>query len=439
MGKFSPKAVEEVHLLSFDFSEFLSPNETIVMTSVKSNVCNGKKDPEVRNFVYGNSFVDGAVVSQRVSGGVAGATYKLTCTAETSTKQVLKLMGTIQVTDDELMDELESSTAGSIIEKVAEVKESPDLIEEIAEQLHEALNEEPEEPAEVEAKSIETQKFSFNAIEVKEVQANGLNVGRIAGYASTYNIDRVGDMVMPGAFTKTIKSFNEEKRPIRMYYQHDEKELIGAFNPTHMKEDANGLYVEGDINLDVQRGREVYALAKQGVLSDMSIGYVVKDFEMAKGVRLLKDIDLWEISVVSEPANPKAKILQVKSVTELKETVHKKSDLEKVLRDAGFSRSAAKYIAALTDETKFEDSSVTNNDTTPCDEVVEAVKDNDMTNESKDILDDLLEALNGDDDYEEDAMPMDCIMEPEAESEELSEDVAILALLVQIRDLLKNQ
>ncbi|MCA6484109.1 MAG: hypothetical protein IM547_01750, partial [Chitinophagaceae bacterium] len=64
---------------------------------------------------------------------------------------------------------------------------------------------------------------------------------------------------------------------------------------------------------------------------------------------------LWEISLVSEPANPKAKITAVKTVDELRESIKKKSDLEKVLRDAGFSRSSAKFMASLVDNNKLTD------------------------------------------------------------------------------------
>jgi HK97 family phage prohead protease len=196
-------------------------------------------------------------------------------------------------------------------------------------------------------------KFNFETVEVKELTQDGTQFGRISGYAATYDLDRVGDVIIPGAFSKTIKQYQEANRPIRMYFQHDSKELIGAFLPSAMREDAKGLYVEGDINLEVQRGKEIYALAKQGVLSDMSIGYSVLDFEVNGAVRELKEIELWEISVVSEPANPNAKITAVKSIDELKEIVTKLSDLEKVLREAGFSRSSAKWIAGLVDVKKL--------------------------------------------------------------------------------------
>lgn len=202
----------------------------------------------------------------------------------------------------------------------------------------------------------EIKQFCFKADSVTETSVNGVRVGKISGYASTYgNIDRVGDVVEYGAFRKTIEDFRASGRPIRMYYQHDDKEIIGAFMPYSLREDEKGLYVEGELNLEVQRAREIYALAKQGVISDLSIGYSIDDFELRDGVRYLKDLTLWEISMVNEPANPKAKITQVKSITELKDEIKTKRDLEEVLRDAGFSRSSAKFITSLVDSKKLNE------------------------------------------------------------------------------------
>ena len=112
-----------------------------------------------------------------------------------------------------------------------------------------------------------------------------------------------------------------------------------------MREDDKGLFVVGEINLGVRRGLEAYNLAKQGVLTDMSIGYSVIDFGMVKGIRELKEIELWEISLVSEPANPSAQIVQVKSsVEDVKKACENKRDIEKLLKEAGFSRKAAKFL-----------------------------------------------------------------------------------------------
>lgn len=143
------------------------------------------------------------------------------------------------------------------------------------------------------------------------------NIGVIKGYASTFDLDRGGDIVARHAFDKTLADHQQRKRQIRMCWQHDSHELIGGFPPEKAYVDDNGLFVEGEVNLETQRGREAFALAKQGVLSDFSIGYRVHDWEYktVKGydVRILKEIELFEISTVGEPMNPYANFTEVKS------------------------------------------------------------------------------------------------------------------------------
>lgn len=163
---------------------------------------------------------------------------------------------------------------------------------------------------------IEYKTVNFELVETKEIQKNNQNLGIIEGYASTYsNIDRGNDIIEKGAFKKTLKDFIKKNRMIKMHYNHSMDDIIGGFDPSDVKDDEKGLYVKGEINLNVQRGKEAYALAKQGVLSDMSIGYSINDMEYDKNARVLKDLTLWEISLVGEPMNPQAQILSVKTVT----------------------------------------------------------------------------------------------------------------------------
>ncbi|MCA6484050.1 MAG: HK97 family phage prohead protease, partial [Chitinophagaceae bacterium] len=313
MEQFSSKTMSEVYDLKFDFTDYLSDEDEIVFGSTEVKILSGK-DPKYKQLLYGHVLQKGNVLSQRVQGGKVGVVYKITVTAETAKRQVLKLSGSLEIAPDLSIDE-------EIVEAV----------------IAEPIATEPQ----VQVKSppiVENKTFNFLPTEVKEIERDGVRYGRIAGYASTFgNVDRVGDVVVQGAFKDSITSFKQDNRPVRMLYQHDGCELIGGFIPGLMFEDSQGLFVEGEINLAVQRGAEAYALAKQGVLTDMSIGYSVEDFELKDGVRYLTAIRLWEISLVSEPANPKAKITAVKTVDELRESIKKKSDLEKVLRDAGFS------------------------------------------------------------------------------------------------------
>jgi HK97 family phage prohead protease len=100
-----------------------------------------------------------------------------------------------------------------------------------------------------------------------------------------------------------------------MLHQHYRLALIGGFPPEFLEENDKGLFVEGHINLEVQAGKELYSLAKQGVLKDMSIGFTTKksDTDEETGIRTLKEIKLWEISLVDEPANTQAQIVDVKA------------------------------------------------------------------------------------------------------------------------------
>ena len=134
-------------------------------------------------------------------------------------------------------------------------------------------------------------------LEVKELT----DAGTVAGYASIFgNIDQGGDRVMPGAYAKTLTS----GRPIRMLWQHDTREVIGGW--TAAREDAKGLWVEGQFNMDVQRGREAYALMKAGQIEGLSIGYRIPAGGAKKatdGAYELHELDLREVSVVTMPMN----------------------------------------------------------------------------------------------------------------------------------------
>jgi HK97 family phage prohead protease len=141
--------------------------------------------------------------------------------------------------------------------------------------------------------------------QVKDISENGT----FSGYASTFsNEDLGGDIVAPGAFKKTIS----ENPEVPILWSHDE--LIGV-NKT-AEEDRKGLYVEGELNLEVQRGREAYALAKQRAVKGLSIGFspITVDYSRAKeGVRILKEVKLYEYSLTPFPMNERAGISNIKS------------------------------------------------------------------------------------------------------------------------------
>lgn len=204
--------------------------------------------------------------------------------------------------------------------------------------------------------NLKFKSFNFVVEDLKTIERDGQKLGIIKGYASTYgNVDRGGEMVVKGAFAKSLARYRETNRQIRMYAQHDRHSIIGGYPIDKARDDDKGLYVEGEINLEVQKGFEMYQLAKQKVITDLSIGYSIIDADVENDVFMLKELELWEVSLVGEPMNAQATILEVKSAISkletikeveafLKETCHLSSGSRKTLisKIKSFSRDAEK-------------------------------------------------------------------------------------------------
>lgn len=135
----------------------------------------------------------------------------------------------------------------------------------------------------------------------------GADAGTFVGLASVYNVkDLHDDIVLPGAFTKTIA----ERPIVKLLYQHDTREPIGV---GEVSDSRAGLVIKGRLALGVQRARDTHELLKAGVLDSLSIGYdVIKSRPFKDGTRHLSEIRLWEVSVVTFPANTAAVIADVK-------------------------------------------------------------------------------------------------------------------------------
>lgn len=145
------------------------------------------------------------------------------------------------------------------------------------------------------------------ACDFKSVEADG----RFEGYASRFGVVDLGrDLVLPGAFRDSIA--RRGPKGIKLLFQHDPAEPIGVW--LELSEDARGLFVRGRILPEITRGREVLALMRAGALDGLSIGFrtVEGRSDPKRGIRRLSKIDLWEISVVTFPMQPEARIAAVK-------------------------------------------------------------------------------------------------------------------------------
>lgn len=172
------------------------------------------------------------------------------------------------------------------------------------------------------------------ALEFKDASVD-VEARTFKGYASTWTEDLMGDTILPGAFSKSIAQKFRIGR-IKILWQHEQP--LGM--PTEMREDGAGLYVEGRIS-KTRLGDEALELMRDGVVSSMSIGFTIPkggaEWDDDGYKRTIKEVDLFEFSPVTFPANPAAVITGVKSFDP--------RDVERILREAGYSRSQAKAIA----------------------------------------------------------------------------------------------
>lgn len=156
-------------------------------------------------------------------------------------------------------------------------------------------------------KSVKT----FN-LEIKSLDAQGY----FEGYANTFGlVDAYNEVVVKGAFARTISHWRASGKKIPMLSQHDHKTIIGYYDPMKMEEDEKGLKVAGQLLLEIQDAKDDYVRAKEGLLS-MSIGFDTLDEELDRktGIRYLKEIRLWEVSLVTWAANVDSVITSIKAL-----------------------------------------------------------------------------------------------------------------------------
>jgi HK97 family phage prohead protease len=176
-------------------------------------------------------------------------------------------------------------------------------------------------------------------LELKSLEGN-----QFEGYGSTFgNVDYGGDAVVKGAFAESLDRWKKEGEWPQMFWMHRPDQIPGKW--LDMREDAKGLWTKGEA-LPTTVGNDVQILMRARAVRALSIGFSIdsaKDVEFRDGVRLLKRINLWEVSPVSMPMNPKAKIGAVKSMLHSKGVSISdfKRELEEWFHAKGLSKSQA--------------------------------------------------------------------------------------------------
>mgnify|MGYP003513478722 FL=1 len=173
-------------------------------------------------------------------------------------------------------------------------------------------------------------RYIERPFEIKAVEEDGIFEGRGSVFG---NVDSYKEIVAPGAFTDTLAAWKAQNRLPPVLWQHRSGEPIGPH--LEMEERADGLYCKGQLLVnDGQRAKEARALMKAKAVNGLSIGFVTREdaYDRVTGIRTLKKVDLWEVSVVTFPANPAAQISSVKSAIDGIQTF---AEAESFLREVG--------------------------------------------------------------------------------------------------------
>jgi uncharacterized protein len=179
-------------------------------------------------------------------------------------------------------------------------------------------------------------KYLERPFELKGVD----DAGVFHGYGSVFgNVDSYKEVVAPGAFAESLAAWKESGRLPPILWQHRSGEPVGPF--LEMREDEHGLFVRGQLLVDdVQRAKEARALMKAKAVNGLSIGFVTREdsYDRVTGIRTLKRVDLWEVSVVTFPANPSAQISSIKGAIDGIDTLR---EAERFLEERGLTKSQA--------------------------------------------------------------------------------------------------
>lgn len=187
--------------------------------------------------------------------------------------------------------------------------------------------------------ALDGAEVKFMPLDLKSVGMDG----GFEGYASLFGREDLGrDVVVRGAFAESLA--RRGARGVRMLFQHDPAQPIGVWDD--LQEDAKGLYARGRLTADVAKAREVMALMKAGALDGLSIGFKVLKAKRdgRSGVRRLEKVDLWEISIVTFPMLPDARVASSKHRPFAAGVPTARVFERWLTRDAGLTRSEARAL-----------------------------------------------------------------------------------------------
>jgi len=193
---------------------------------------------------------------------------------------------------------------------------------------------------------MDTINKSFTAT-FKQIESDGIFTGEFEALASTFgNVDRVGDVMAKSAFDNAITKAKESGRMPKLARQHNLDRLPAVMTDIYKTDE--GLIIRGRF-LDTQLGKDTRLEVLGGAIQDMSVGFILKDYEIEDGKRVIKDLDLIEVSFVTVPANPEAQIISAKGQ---KMTVR---EFEHTLKGAGFSNKESTTIASICNKAGYFD------------------------------------------------------------------------------------
>jgi HK97 family phage prohead protease len=174
-------------------------------------------------------------------------------------------------------------------------------------------------------------EFAGSPFEIKQLSDTGQIEGLLAGFG---DVDHGGDKLLPGSLSKSLAA---RTTPLPMLLHHDVKRPIGAWKS--WRETADGLHVTGALTLSTRDAQEAHALAKDGALTGLSIGWKpLKESTDSKGVRTVTEAELYEGSLVTIPMNDRARVTAIKSIGSAR-------DIAELLQEAGISGRRAKAAA----------------------------------------------------------------------------------------------